>query len=231
MIVAIHQPNFFPWLGFFNKIARADVFCLLDNVQFPKKGGTWINRVRILVNGSPTWATAPVDRRHSGVRSIREMTFGSEPTWRDRLLRTLWMAYRRTDHFDSIWPLVEELVSNPTNRLADYNETALRRLCEELNLDGTRLVRGSSLDVSGKATDLLISIVGAVGGDTYLCGGGAAGYQEDEKFGKAGIRLEQQRFRHPTYDQGSGRFEPGLSILDALAHCGFAETERLIKEA
>ena len=73
MIVAIHQPNFFPWLGFFDKIARADVFCLLDNVQFPKTGGTWINRVQLWINGKAAWATAPVDRSYSGVRRIREM--------------------------------------------------------------------------------------------------------------------------------------------------------------
>lgn len=231
MIVAIHQPNFFPWLGYFNKIARADVMCLLDNVQFPKKGGTWINRVRILVNGAPTWATAPVDRRFSGMRQIHEMSTSTEPEWRAKLLRTLSLAYRNARHFDSVWPRIEELVSYPTDCLADYNENAIRKLCESLNLDDTRLVRGSTLAVSGNATDLLISIVTAVGGHTYLCGGGAAGYQEDEKFAQAGIRLEYQHFSSPTYDQQLEQFQPGLSILDALAHCGFAETERMIREA
>src|ERR1041385_6733376 len=67
-LVAIHQPNFFPWLGYFNKIARADIFIVLDNVQFSKTGGTWSNRVRLLLEGWPMWATLPVERSFHGVR-------------------------------------------------------------------------------------------------------------------------------------------------------------------
>ena len=83
-IVAIHQPNFFPWLGYFDKIARANVFVILDSVQFPKKQGNWMNRVRVLVHGKPHWLTVPVDRTFHGVRSVREMQIASDSPWRDR---------------------------------------------------------------------------------------------------------------------------------------------------
>ena len=72
-VVAIHQPNFFPWLGFFNKVACSDVFILMDNVQFPKKGGSWSNRVQLAINGQAAWVTMPVVRSFHGTRIIKDM--------------------------------------------------------------------------------------------------------------------------------------------------------------
>ena len=73
--VAIHQPNFFPWMGYFEKISRSDVFVFFDDVQFPKKGGSWSNRVKLLVSEEARWVTAAIDRSYSGTRTIREMFF------------------------------------------------------------------------------------------------------------------------------------------------------------
>ena len=74
-VVAIHQPNFLPWLGFFAKLARADVFVLLDDAQFQKKRGTGSNRVKLLVAGRAAWVTVPIVGYH-GVRAIPEMRIG-----------------------------------------------------------------------------------------------------------------------------------------------------------
>src|SRR5262249_17725400 len=103
-VVAIHQPTFFPWLGYFNKIARADIFVVLDNVQFPKTGGTWLNRVRLLIDGRARWVTMPVVRRYRGVRLIREMLISDEPAWRRRLEQTLRSSYGRAACFDEVFP-------------------------------------------------------------------------------------------------------------------------------
>lgn len=227
-LVAIHQPNFFPWLGYFNKIARADVFIVLDNVQFSKTGGTWSNRVRILLEGRPTWATLPVERSFHGVRLVREMRVADGP-WRIRLLRTFQGAYRRAPHFDEVFPLVEELIETPTDMVAEFNLAAVRALTGRLGLDPGKLIVGSTLGVEGAGTDLLVNAVRAVGGSGYLCGGGAQGYQDDERFAPAGIELVQQEFQHPVYAQlRAGEFVPGLSIIDALMNCGFPGTRDLI---
>jgi hypothetical protein len=228
-LVAIHQPNFLPWLGYFDKIARADRFVLLDSVQFSKTGGTWSNRVRICVAGQPAWATVPVRRDYHGTRLVREMRIDETVPWRERLSRMLRANYARARHFGEVFPVVEKLLSNPTDNLSDLNVASIRSILEALGWDAGGLVLASGLDVHGRGTDLLISIVGAVGGSAYLCGGGAQGYQQDERFAEAGIELVYQAFQHPEYPQpGAAEFQPGLSIVDALMHVGFAGTARLL---
>lgn len=227
-LVAIHQPNFFPWLGYFNKIARADTFIIMDNAQFPKKGGTWTNRVRLMVGGQAAWVTMPVVRAYHGVRRIDEMRIDETTAWRAKLLKTIETNYRPAPHFAEVFPFISELVKNPTDDVAHYNVSAITALCEALRLDASRLVLGSTLKVEGAATELLISMVKAVGGATYLCGGGAEGYQEDEKFAEGGVGLTYQSFNHPVYPQsGASTFTPGLSIIDALMNCGFERTRQL----
>lgn len=231
-VVAIHQPNFFPWLGYFEKFARADVFVMLDNVQFPKKGATWSNRVHLLVEGRPQWMTMPIVRAYHGVRGVNEMEIDNTSPWRSKLLKTLELNYKHAPHFSQVFPVVAELVKNPTSSLAEYNRSAIESLAIGLGLDTSKLVLSSRLEAEGQATDLLIAIVQSVGGTAYLCGGGATGYQEDTKFAAAGLELIYQDLQHPVYPQKtSGEFVPGLSVIDALMHCSFRSTGAMIGAA
>jgi WbqC-like protein family len=229
-LVAIHQPNFFPWLGYFDKLARADVFVLLDDAQFPKKGGTWINRVRLLIGEEPAWVTVPVVRSYHGVRQIREMRIDEQTPWRRKLLKTIQASYARAPRADEVMPLLSELIGNPTNELAEYNRAAIVALSDALGLK-TEFVLSSSLGIGSQATERLIEIVKVVGGTSYLSGGGAEGYQEDERFSEAGIQLVQQGFEPPTYPQLASSPVPGLSVIDALVNCGFEGTRRLLDSA
>ena len=99
MIVAIHQPNFFPWLGYFDKLARADVFIALDHVQFPKTQGNWGNRVQLLVGGKAKWTTVPIRRDYHGVRRFDEMLIADEEPWRKGMLQTLRTNYGKAAAF------------------------------------------------------------------------------------------------------------------------------------
>lgn len=229
-VVAIHQPNFLPWLGWFDKLARADVFVLLDDVQFPRTGkGTWVNRVKLLVGGSAQWVTAPIVRSKGSVQEIREVRLDDAQAWREKTLRTIEHNYRRAPGFDEVFPHVEGALGAATDRLAELNERAARTLARGLGLDESRFVRSSELAASASSTELLIELTQAVGGDVYLAGGGAGGYQEDEKFDAAGIELRYQSFEHPTYAQASAdEFVPGLSVVDALMNCGFEGTRALL---
>jgi len=197
-VVAIHQPNFFPWLGYLNKIARADTFVLLDDVQFPKTGGTWMNRVRLIVHGRPAWVSIPVVRAYHGVRSVREMQINNALPWRPRVLNAIQDSYARAPHFKAVFGFLTAALANPTDNLAAFNLTAVRAVAEALGLNPAKLVLGSGLGVEGTSTDLLVALVKAVGGTAYLCGDGAGGYQDDAKFQETGVALLYQQFQHPV---------------------------------
>lgn len=226
-VAAIHQPNFFPWLGYFHKIAHADVFVFLDDAQHTLTGANWSNRVRLLVGGEPRWVTAPVARPAHGTQRLDEVAWAAQP-WRDKIAKTIALNYARAPFHDEAWAVLEPLLRNPEPRLAAYNMHAVRTLAAALRLD-TPLECASAFGLQSTANERLIELTRRVGCDTYLAGGGAAGYQDDALFAAAGLRLEYQAFHHPVHPQRSvGAFQPGLSIVDALMHCGFDRTRELL---
>lgn len=228
-LVAIHQPNFFPWLGYFDKIRRADIFILLDDVQYQKTGGTWSNRVRLLINGEGRWLTAPLERNFHGMRAINQMVFSDKDDWRGRVLRTIHSAYRRAAYFSEVWRVVEPLIANPAQNLAEFNIHAITAMANAMRLDTSRFVRSSSLPTGSTATHRLIDLTRSVGGGQYLCGGGAGGYQDDQAFKDAGIVLAYQGFSPAPYpQQGGGAFVAGLSAIDAAMNVGWAGIQSLL---
>jgi len=229
-LVAIHQPNFLPWLGYFDKIRRAEVFILLDDVQFQKTGATWSNRVQLMIAGAPAWVTVPVARAFHGTRAISEIEIDDRSPWRDKLLRTVEFNYRRAPHFGLVYPLLSSLIKHQTHSLLELNLKAIRMLASAMHLPPDKLVLSSGVHVQGRSTDRLIELVRAVGGDAYLVGGGAQGYQQDHLFNEAGIALVDQDFEHPTYPQhGASQFVSGLSVVDAFMNCGFDGTAALLR--
>jgi hypothetical protein len=218
-IVAIHQPNFFPWLGFFDKIIKSDIFIVMNNVQFPKRAsGVWINRVKLLVAGDVKWVTATLNRSYRGTKLINDMEFNSHDKWREKLKKTIDRNYAKAPCYKEVAPLIYNLINYPSNNILEYNLNAIKKICNLLDIDTAHIILGSDLDVKGSATELLINMTKAVGGTAYLCGGGADGYQEDHKFKESAIELIYQDFTHPIYDQfnNKNKFVHGLSIIDFL---------------
>jgi hypothetical protein len=230
-LVAIHQPNFFPWLGYFDKIRRADVFVLLDAVDYPRSGsggmGSWCNRTRIAIQGEARWITCPLRRTRLG-SPILAAEIDDSQLWRAKLLRTLETNYRKTRGYSQTMVLLEPLINAQETNLAAFNIAAITAIAACLGLS-SRYVRQSALPYSGSATALLISLVGAVGGSAYLAGGGADGYQNDALFAKCGVELVKQDFVPRTYGDQT-RFLPGLSVIDYLMQDGRPLREAFPKE-
>lgn len=215
-ICAIHQPNFFPWLGYFDKIKIADVFIFLDEVDYPKSGsgmGSWTNRVRLNIQGEAKWVGCSL-RRFSGALPIKCVEISDASDWREKLLKTLHMNYARKPNFTPVMDTLYPLVTAPTNNLADFNIGAIKSLMLHLDLE-TKMVRQSELAVSGKGTQLLVNLTKEVGCDTYLCGGGAAGYQDDTLFAQHNLKLRYQSYQPTPYCEVAD-FIPGLSVIDYL---------------
>jgi hypothetical protein len=228
-VVAIHQPNFLPWLGWFDKLARADVLVLLDATQFPRTSrGTWMNRVQVLINREPRWVTVPVVRAGRGTQDLRDVRVDDGQPWREKLLRTIQLSYGRAPFFDDHFPLVQEILGEPTDRLTELNEHGLRLLAAALGLDPAKLVRASNLDADAGSTELLVQLTRSAGGSAYLSGDGAAGYQDDELFARAGLELVYQEFEQQPYPQLADGFVPGLSVVDALFSVGAERTRALV---
>ena len=228
MVVAIHQPNYLPWLGYFAKIARADTFIFLDDVQFSK--GSYSNRVQILGGGKARWLTLPV-AVHLG-----------EPINRVRPRDAQWAAshcaffrneYRRAAQFRQVWPELEEiLLAAPAGEdLAAINQFLVVALSGRLGLSCV-FTRSSDFAVSGSADDRLVELTAAAApGGIYLSGKGGAKYQDPAKFAAAGLGFAYQNFVHPEYGQGAlaaGSFVAGLSVVDAVMHLGWEGTAALL---
>ena len=121
-LVAIHQPNFFPWLGYFNKIVRSDAFVFLDHVQFPKTGGgVWCNRVKMRIAGEARWITRPIKRAFHGVVPVNAVEWNEGESWRDKMIKTLTADYGRSPYFKETLSWIEPVISLPETNLARYN--------------------------------------------------------------------------------------------------------------
>lgn len=229
MIVAIHQPNYLPWLGYFHKIARADVFVFLDDVQFSK--GSYTNRVQILSPQGARWLTVPV--RVSLGQAIREVGFG-KPEWMSGHLDTLRGMYRAAPAFVAVWAEVREMLAGAAGAdLAGINMRLVGALAARLGLP-CRFLRSSNMTLASASDDRLVEITAQVApGGTYLSGKGGAKYQNPEKFHAAGLGFAYADFVHPLYEQsaqpGLASFVPGLSVLDAVFHCGWDRAAALIR--
>jgi hypothetical protein len=224
MIVAIHQPNYAPWLGYFHKIARADVLVFLDDAQFSKNG--YINRVQILAAGKPRWLSVPVSFK---LGEPINQTRPARTDWPAAHLDTLRTFYRSAACFKSVWDQICEIYREiPSGFLDAANRWLIERFSAEIGL-ACRFQAASDLPLGpAKGDDRLIAIVQQIDENAiYLSGKGGAKYQDPAKFKAAGIELRYTDFVHPVYDQG-GQFVPGLSILDAVFHLGWDRTRALV---
>lgn len=221
-IAAIHQPNFFPWLGYFEKIAQSDFFVFLDDVQFTKTGGSWSNRVKLLISGIPNWVTATIDRNYSGTRNINEMNFiNISPLWQEKMIKSIENNYKKHPFYSEVMPQLVPLILNKETNIAEYNITAIIEIANWLGINISKFRRSSTILTNSQSNEMLCELTAAFGANSYMCGGGADGYQDAEVFKKQGIHLLYQNFQHPIYPQkGQAEFVPGLSIIDALMNIG-----------
>jgi hypothetical protein len=231
VVVGCHQPNFLPWLGFFAKIARSDVFFLLDDVQFTQGANkhNWTSRVRIGTANGPHWLSLPVRRSGVGRQLIVDLQTDEASRWLPKMLRTLESSYRKAPYADDCLPQIIRSLSEHQGSVCETNLRLIRVICAILDLK-TKLMCSSERPVSGAATERLVNLTLSEGGTTYLSGGGADDYQAIGQFEQAGINVRKLGFQPQPYPQRRGlEFVPGLSIIDALCYLGIEGTLKLVK--
>jgi hypothetical protein len=225
MLVAIHQPQYLPWLGYLDKIDRADVFVILDNVQFKKN--EWQNRNRIRTAQGCQWVTVPVLHRFG--QPINEVRINPSEDWATKHVRTIEMHYARAPHREPFLEGLRAIYRRPWERLSDLNVAVLAWLLEAYGIT-TPLRMASEMKLRDEPTDRLIDICRAVRGTGYLSYAPAAGYMDMPRFEASGIGLEVQDFHHPVYPQCYEPFMPGMAAIDLLFACG-GEALRILRDA
>jgi len=229
MKIAIHQPNFFPWLGYFEKINKSEKFVFMDDVAVPKSGkGSWLNRVKLIIDGKPSWVTCPYIHEH-GEQIIRDVKIDYSQGWQKKIERTIDSYYRKAPFYEEVIEVILNGIYRKIEFLSEYNIQNIKYICSKIGITKEFIFQSNLENINSSSTQQLIDIVKNVGGDTYICGGGASGYQEDELFKKSGVDLEYQNFVHPEFNQiGSNQFIAGMSIIDVLFNNGFEETNKII---
>lgn len=223
MLVAIHQPNYLPWCGYFAKLAAADCFVILDDVALPR-GRSYVSRTQVLGMGQTQWMSIPLQRTLSS--SIGHVQF-ADSRWPARHARTLQERYGRSPFGSAVLPPILALYDDPGEYLATFNLRLLRAVVALLDID-TRLVQASELGRPGHGSQHLADLVAAVGGTAYLSGPSGKKYLDESLFTRMGIPIYYGAYMTRPYPQRQPSFVPGLSILDALCHIGPEGTRRLL---
>ncbi len=222
MLIAVHQPQYLPWLGYLDKIDKAEVFVILDNVQFKKN--EWQNRNRIKAAQGWQWITVPV--LYKFPEKINEVRIDNNTNWSRKHLQALVTNYSKSPHFDSYKGFFDDVLNRDWDRLVDINIEIIKYLINSLGLK-TRLVIASDLKLREEPTERLIDICKTLGGEKYLAGRDGSKYMNLEKFDEEGIEIIFQDFKHPVYNQLYEGFEPCMSAVDLLFNCGDKSLEIL----
>ena len=215
-IVAIHQPEYLQWLGFFKKMMNSELFVFLDDAQFRKKG--WQNRNRIRTKNGTALLSIPV-HAHS-YPNINEITIDNNKNWSKRHKKSILYNYAGAPYFEEFKDFIELLFEKKFEYLTDLNTEIIKFIMNELEIK-PRIVFSSELKISKKGSDRVLDICKTVGADSYITGTvWAQSHLRIEEFKKSNIHVEFQKFRHPIYRQFYGKFIPEMSIIDLLFNEG-----------
>ncbi len=215
MKLAIMQPYILPYIGYFQLINAVDKFVVYDNIQFTKKG--WINRNRILVNGKDEYFTIPL-KKGSDYLNVDERkladTFSAEKI---KLLRKISGAYKQAPHFESVYPLLEEIMNQDEENLFRFIYRSLQAVCTWLDIK-TELVISSTIPIDHglRSQDKVIAICKALGATQYINPIGGVELYSKEIFSQNNINLTFLKSDNLIYNQFNNEFVPWLSIIDVL---------------
>lgn len=225
MKVAIHQPQYLPWPGYFNKIVKCDIFVFLDDVQYKKN--EWQNRNKIKSSKGEIWLTVPVHYRFG--QKINEIEIDNKIFWAKDHIKTIKVNYQKSPFFYDFFPVIEDLLSKKYDRLIEVNIASIEKILKYLGVE-KQIILSSTLKIEPNKTktDRLVEICKKLSATVYISGTGAKNYLEEEKFKRESIKVEFQDYFVSTYPQLYGDFVPNLSIIDMIFNVGKQETLRRI---
>jgi len=219
MIVAIHQPNYLPHLGFFDKMVRSDIFVIYDDAQFNKREFQHRNRIRIYDGWK--WLTVPVIKEEIAIKEIRIINEAqkNKPLWSKVHFREIRASYAKTEYFSVYEDELRRIYERSYDKLVDLNMNLIKFLMKAFDID-VKIVYASEFGFKTNSSQKNLDLVKAVGGDVYLSGPMGRDYLDMSLFEKKGIKVAFQDFKHPVYKQRYEGFVPNMAAIDALFNAG-----------
>lgn len=213
--VVITQPMLFPWSGFFEQLALADVYIYLDDVQYSK--GSFTNRVQIRFGHDTKWLTVPLEKKGS-FQKICDLR-PSATDWRAQHLAQLGHAYATTPHREQILGLADR--SYRQIGLTDMLIAGIESAADFMNIgQHRRVLRSTEMNVDGRSSQRVLDLVRAVGGKRYVTGHGAANYLDHHAFEAGGVEVEYIDYGLAEWPRDGSEFSPYVSCLDLIAWTG-----------
>ena len=219
MIACVHQPNYLPYPGYFNKIKNSEIFVIYDAAQYVKD--RWDNRNRIRTKDGFMYLTIPLEDKDSFLKRFYEVKLPENSKWQQKHWKAIDANYSKAEHFNSYKDFFRKVYFSKWEKMVDINENIIKYLIKEFSLNA-KIIKSTelNLDLSKKSTELLINILNRVGAKTYLSGPTGRKYMDLNLFKKSCIKLEFQKYKLCEYKQRFSGFVPGLSSIDLLFNMG-----------
>ncbi|MEM4244860.1 MAG: WbqC family protein [Candidatus Nanoarchaeia archaeon] len=227
-VMAAHQPNFIPYLGFFDKMQNSDIFVIRDEVLFVERDFHHRNRIRINGNDNNNnpqfkWLTVPVRQVEDYIKhqTIKRETKQKNRPWNVLMLHDIKVNYERSPYFKQYFPLIEGIFDNSDEKLITLNMKIINFLREAFGIK-TEVIMATDLGLKPEhyeksdASEDLVAICKAVKANVYLSGAGGKNYLNLEPFKREGIEVRFQDYKHPVYPQQYPGFLPYMGAIDAL---------------
>ena len=217
MILAVHQPQYLPWLGYFHKIANCDLFLFLDDVQYKKR--EFQNRNKIKTPAGELWLTIPVITKGHFTQNIKDVQINKEENWESQHWASIVQNYSKAPYFGEHKEFFKKLYEVKWDLLIDISMEIIRYSLSYLEIK-TPIKMSSEYNVLSQSTERIVELCKKTGADTYFSGSGGKAYMDEKLFTDSSIKLTYQDFHHQEYKQSYTGFMPYLSIIDLLFNCG-----------
>jgi hypothetical protein len=226
MNVAVMQPYFFPYIGYFQLVTAVDKFVYLDDVNYNKKG--WMNRNRLMIGGSVQYFTIPVSGASQN-QKINEVKIQVTGPWREKMTRSLAQSYAKAPFVNEALHLLEKVLCIQSEYLSDYAKTSIKVIADYLDIKTTFIDSSQSYgNGSLSGSERILDIAKREEASVYYNLPGGASLYDDKVFNTQKIELRFIRPNLEPYPQNSNAFTPGLSILDVLMFNDRATTKDML---
>jgi len=224
-IIVGHQPQYFPYLGIFNKILQSDIFLFVDSTKFVSK--VWHNRTLIKDKKDKVfYLTIPVTFNNGQI--IKDIKL-ADNKWKIKHLKSIKNIYGSSIYFDDLYPLIETVILQNSNYLIDYSLLSMKLILDKVSYDKKNIFIQSKEKISGNKSDLIINIAKNFNSNSYLSGEGGKNYVDEKYLKDNGISHKFNQFEHPQYNQLGNKFIKDLSVIDCIFNIGFVEFKKLVK--